>query len=75
MEIPPNQSKLPVPGIKPILIEDELKSSFLDYAMSVVVSQHFPMFVMASSQFTAGSYMPCIPKGITLTGRTISRCA
>ncbi len=42
MEIPPNQSKLPVPGIKPILIEDELKSSFLDYAMSVVVSRALP---------------------------------
>lgn len=28
--------------IKPILIEDELKSSFLDYAMSVVVSRAIP---------------------------------
>ncbi len=42
MEIPPNQAKLPVAGIKPILIEDELKSSFLDYAMSVVVSRALP---------------------------------
>ena len=29
-------------GIKPILIEDELKNSFLDYAMSVVVSRAIP---------------------------------
>ncbi len=29
-------------GINPILIEDELKSSFLDYAMSVVVSRAIP---------------------------------
>lgn len=29
-------------NIKPILIEDELKSSFLDYAMSVVVSRAIP---------------------------------
>lgn len=35
------QEKLPR-GIKPILIEDELKSSFLDYAMSVVVSRAIP---------------------------------
>jgi DNA gyrase subunit A len=30
------------PEISPILIEDELKSSFLDYAMSVVVSRAIP---------------------------------
>ena len=29
-------------GIKPVLIEEELKSSFLDYAMSVVVSRAIP---------------------------------
>lgn len=29
-------------GVSPILIEDELKSSFLDYAMSVVVSRAIP---------------------------------
>ena len=31
-----NEEKL---GVKPVLIEDELKTSFLDYAMSVVVSR------------------------------------
>jgi len=29
-------------GVKPILIEDELKSAFLDYAMSVIVSRAIP---------------------------------
>ncbi len=29
-------------GIRPVLIEDELKESFLDYAMSVVVSRAIP---------------------------------
>jgi DNA gyrase subunit A len=29
-------------GVKPVLIEDELKTSFLDYAMSVVVSRAIP---------------------------------
>lgn len=31
-----------VPGIKPVLIENELKDSFLDYAMSVIVSRAIP---------------------------------
>ncbi len=29
-------------GIKPILIEEELKGAFLDYAMSVIVSRAIP---------------------------------
>lgn len=29
-------------GVKPVLIEDELKTAFLDYAMSVVVSRAIP---------------------------------
>ncbi len=36
-----NQEKKEL-GVYPILIEDELKSSFLDYAMSVVVSRAIP---------------------------------
>ena len=36
-----NQKKLDN-KLKPVLIEDELKSSFLDYAMSVVVSRAIP---------------------------------
>lgn len=36
-----NQDKKKL-GVFPILIEDELKSSFLDYAMSVVVSRAIP---------------------------------
>lgn len=37
----PNENGL-IPQIRPILIEEELKSSFLDYAMSVVVSRAIP---------------------------------
>lgn len=37
-----NQEKLTKSLIKPVLIEDELKTSFLDYAMSVVVSRAIP---------------------------------
>jgi DNA gyrase subunit A len=36
------QEKLSKTNIKPILIEDELKTSFLDYAMSVIVSRAIP---------------------------------
>ena len=37
-----NQEKILKSLIKPVLIEDELKTSFLDYAMSVVVSRAIP---------------------------------
>lgn len=37
-----NQEKLSKNNVKPILIEDELKTSFLDYAMSVIVSRAIP---------------------------------
>lgn len=37
-----DQENIFVPAVKPILIEDELKNSFLDYAMSVVVSRALP---------------------------------
>ena len=37
-----SQEKLAQVNVKPILIEDELKASFLDYAMSVVVSRAIP---------------------------------
>lgn len=37
-----NQDKLSDLKIKPVLIEQELKDSFLDYAMSVVVSRAIP---------------------------------
>jgi len=37
-----NQDKIIKDRLKPILIEDELKESFLDYAMSVVVSRALP---------------------------------
>ena len=37
-----NQDKMSELKIKPVLIEEELKDSFLDYAMSVVVSRAIP---------------------------------
>ncbi len=37
-----NQNDLKKGFVKPVLIEDELKNSFLDYAMSVVVSRAIP---------------------------------
>lgn len=37
-----NQDEKVKLGFKPVLIEDELKDSFLDYAMSVVVSRAIP---------------------------------
>ena len=37
-----DSQKLSKNNVKPVLIEDELKESFLDYAMSVVVSRAIP---------------------------------
>ena len=37
-----SQAKLYKDNIKPVLLEDELKDSFLDYAMSVIVSRAIP---------------------------------
>lgn len=42
MESGQSQEKVFQSGIKPILIEDELQQSFLDYAMSVIVSRAIP---------------------------------
>lgn len=42
MESGQSQEKIFQSGIKPILIEDELQQSFLDYAMSVIVSRAIP---------------------------------
>ncbi len=42
MNSPNNPETILKKGINPILIEEELKSSFLDYAMSVVVSRAIP---------------------------------
>jgi len=34
-------------GIAPIAIEDEMRKSYLDYAMSVIVSRPCPMYATA----------------------------
>ncbi len=38
----PGGGKLPVPGMEPISIEQEMRKSYLDYAMSVIVSRALP---------------------------------
>jgi DNA gyrase subunit A len=38
----PDGGKLPVPGMEPISIEQEMRKSYLDYAMSVIVSRALP---------------------------------
>ena len=42
MESGQSEEKVFKSGIKPVLIEDELQQSFLDYAMSVIVSRAIP---------------------------------
>jgi len=42
MDAPNNSDKVTKDRLKPVLIEEELKESFLDYAMSVVVSRALP---------------------------------
>ena len=43
-------------NIEPIDIEKEMKDSFLDYAMSVIVSRALPDVVMGLSRFTEEFY-------------------
>jgi DNA gyrase subunit A len=38
----PDGGRLPVPGMEPISIEQEMRKSYLDYAMSVIVSRALP---------------------------------
>ena len=40
--------------ILPVNIEDELKQSYMDYAMSVIVGRAYPTSVMVSNRSTAG---------------------
>jgi len=42
MDTPEKQGNSIKPSVQPVLIEDELKGSFLDYAMSVVISRAIP---------------------------------
>jgi len=44
--------------ITTINIEDELKQSYLDYAMSVIVVVRCPMFETVSNPFTGGYCLP-----------------
>ena len=41
--------------IQPIQLQDEMENSFLEYAMSVIMSRASPTCATASSRSTAGS--------------------
>jgi len=49
------QQKLVIEKISPVLIEDEMKRSYIDYAMSVIVGRALPDVRTVSNQFTAAS--------------------
>jgi len=58
--LPPANQPLPFAGegdknLIPINIEDEMRRSYLDYAMSVIIGRALPIFATASSQCTAAS--------------------
>jgi len=40
-------------------IEDEMKKSYMDYAMSVIIGGQFPMCATASNRCTAGFFVVC----------------
>ena len=43
----------------PVNIEDEMRQSYMDYAMSVIVGRALPDAVMASNRCTVGCFMQC----------------
>ncbi len=43
----------------PLPIEEEIKHSYLDYAMSVIVGRALPMQGTVSNRFSEGSFTPC----------------
>ncbi len=50
---------------------DLMKKSYIDYAMSVIIAEHFRMSVMVSSRFSVVHFMICMSWGsvmISLTG-------
>ena len=46
--------------IIPINIEEEMKSAYIDYSMSVIVSRALPDVEMDLNQFTEESFMVCM---------------
>jgi len=46
-------------SVQPIEIQEEMENSFLDYAMSVIVSRACPMRATVLSRCTAGSSGGC----------------
>ncbi len=57
-------------AIEPIEIQEEMESSFLDYAMSVITTAPSPARATASSRCTGGSSTACTTSGAAPTGRT-----
>ena len=45
--------------VLPVNIEDELKQSYMEYAMSVIVSRALPMLATALNPSIAAFYTPC----------------
>ena len=50
-------------SFKPIFVQDEMSSSYLSYAMSVIVSRALPDVRDGLNLFTEESFTPCI-KGV-----------
>ena len=44
--------------VRPITIEDEMRSSYIDYAMTVIVSRALPDVRDGLSRYTAVSFTP-----------------
>ena len=55
-------------SIEPIEIQEEMERSFLDYAMSVIVSRPCPTPATASSPCTGGSSTTCSSRATGPTG-------
>jgi len=45
--------------ILPITLDEEMKKSYLEYAMSVIVAELYRIYAMVWNRFTEEYYMPC----------------
>ena len=59
-------------GIAPIAIEDELKRSYLDYAMSVIVSRALRLSATIITELPAWNRVPPAKPQIPRHGRTLA---
>lgn len=58
--------------IKDVDVKEEMKSSFLDYSMSVIISRALPDVRDGLNLFTGVFSTQCTKRVLTLTSRTIS---